>query len=76
MFRAIARTVIAFVLMTCGAPVHAQYPNRPVTIIVSLAAGSGMDVLVRLYADANKEGKNKEKKKKKKQKYKGKIQTT
>src|SRR4051794_20512547 len=29
----------------------AQYPNRPVTIIVSLAAGSGMDVLVRLYAD-------------------------
>src|SRR4051794_7680011 len=51
MFRAIARTVIAFVLMTCGAPAHAQYPNRPVTIIVSLAAGSGMDVLVRLYAD-------------------------
>ena len=26
-------------------------PNRPVTIIVPLAAGSGMDVLVRLYAD-------------------------
>src|SRR3954447_26596400 len=51
MLRAIAPTVIAFVLMTCGAPVHAQYPNRPVTIIVSLAAGSGMDVLVRLYAD-------------------------
>jgi tripartite-type tricarboxylate transporter receptor subunit TctC len=30
---------------------HAQYPNRPVSIIVSLAAGSGMDVLTRLYAD-------------------------
>src|SRR5438045_8499984 len=30
---------------------YAQYPNRPVTIIVPLAAGSGMDVLVRLYAD-------------------------
>jgi tripartite-type tricarboxylate transporter receptor subunit TctC len=30
---------------------HAQYPNRPVSIIVSLAAGSGMDVLARLYAD-------------------------
>ena len=29
----------------------AQYPSRPVTIIVPLAAGSGMDVLVRLYAD-------------------------
>ena len=36
-----------------GASANAQsgYPNRPVTIIVSLAAGSGMDVLVRLYAD-------------------------
>ena len=32
-------------------PAHADYPERPVTIIVSLAAGSGMDVLVRLYAD-------------------------
>src|SRR3954451_15776648 len=28
-----------------------DYPNRPITIVVSLAAGSGMDVLVRLYAD-------------------------
>ena len=34
-----------------SAPAQAQYPNRPVTIIVPLAAGSGMDVLVRLYAD-------------------------
>ena len=33
---------------------HAQaqgYPSRQVTIIVPLAAGSGMDTLVRLYAD-------------------------
>ena len=52
MLRAIARAaVVAFALMTCGAPAQAQYPNRPVTIIVPLAAGSGMDVLVRLYAD-------------------------
>ena len=28
-----------------------NYPTRPVTIIVSLAAGTGMDTLVRLYAD-------------------------
>src|SRR5690606_1194931 len=27
------------------------YPNRPVTIVVPLAAGSGMDALVRIYAD-------------------------
>jgi tripartite-type tricarboxylate transporter receptor subunit TctC len=33
------------------APARADYPERPVTIVVSLAAGSGMDVLVRLYAD-------------------------
>jgi tripartite-type tricarboxylate transporter receptor subunit TctC len=32
-------------------PARADYPERPVTIMVSLAAGSGMDVLVRLYAD-------------------------
>jgi tripartite-type tricarboxylate transporter receptor subunit TctC len=39
--------------LALGVPALAQstYPERPVTIIVSLAAGSGMDVLVRLYAD-------------------------
>ena len=37
--------------LTQASPVRAEYPERPVTIIVSLAAGSGMDVLVRLYAD-------------------------
>lgn len=28
-----------------------DYPSRPVTIVVSLAAGSGMDTIARLYAD-------------------------
>src|SRR3954449_4690969 len=51
MLRAAARTAILVFALICGAPAHAQYPNRPVTIIVSLAAGSGMDVLVRLYAE-------------------------
>src|ERR1044072_596040 len=37
--------------LTVAAPARAQYPNRPVTIMVPLAAGSGMEVLVRLYAD-------------------------
>ena len=27
------------------------YPSRPITIVVSLAAGSGMDTITRLYAD-------------------------
>ena len=26
------------------------YPSRPITIVVSLAAGSGMDSITRLYA--------------------------
>ena len=52
MLRALARAaVFALVMVTCGAPAHEQYPDRPVNLIVSLAAGSGMDVLVRLYAD-------------------------
>src|SRR3954454_5858156 len=51
MLRAAARAAILVFALICSAPAHAQYPNRPVTIIVSLAAGSGMDVLVRLYAD-------------------------
>jgi tripartite-type tricarboxylate transporter receptor subunit TctC len=44
----------AFALIALGAPVcaHAQsYPSRPVTIVVSLAAGTGMDTLVRLYGE-------------------------
>src|SRR3954463_4467867 len=28
-----------------------DYPSRPITIVVSLAAGSGMDTITRLYAD-------------------------
>jgi tripartite-type tricarboxylate transporter receptor subunit TctC len=49
-FARCAAVGIALVL-ALATPSHAQYPNRPVTIIVPLAAGSGMDVLVRLYAD-------------------------
>src|SRR3954470_6298131 len=35
-----------------NAPARAEdYPVRPITIVVSLAAGSGMDTITRLYAD-------------------------
>jgi tripartite-type tricarboxylate transporter receptor subunit TctC len=27
-----------------------DYPSRPITIVVSLAAGSGMDTVARIYA--------------------------
>ncbi len=52
MFRALARlAAVALGLALIQAPAHAQYPNRPITIVVSLAPGSGMDVLARLYGD-------------------------
>ena len=41
---------VAFMLVT--SPVQAQdYPTRPITIVVPLAPGSGLDSLVRLYAE-------------------------
>ena len=44
--RAVAR------LAAPAAPANADnYPTRPITILVSLAAGTGMDTLVRLYAE-------------------------
>jgi tripartite-type tricarboxylate transporter receptor subunit TctC len=42
----------AITAVAAGTPAQAQdYPTRPVTIVVPLAAGSGMDSLVRLYAE-------------------------
>lgn len=44
---ALALALIGFI-----APVKAQdYPTRPITIVVTLAAGTGMDVIARLYAE-------------------------
>ena len=38
--------------LLASAPVRAEdYPSRAITIVVSLAAGSGMDSITRLYAD-------------------------
>jgi tripartite-type tricarboxylate transporter receptor subunit TctC len=53
MLRAATRVAALVLGLTLGQalPAQAEYPERPVTIMVSLAAGSGMDVLVRLYAD-------------------------
>ena len=47
-----AATVLAAALFATQPGAQAQdYPSRPITIVVPLAAGSGMDSLVRLYAD-------------------------
>jgi len=38
--------------MLASAPARAEdYPSRPITIVVSLAADSGMDAIARLYAE-------------------------
>src|SRR4029079_4675994 len=53
MSRVSRRILLSAAMLALAVPAFAQsgYPERPVTIIVPLAAGSGMDVLVRLYAD-------------------------
>src|SRR5262245_7619574 len=46
----IGSVLLALALVTQGA--HAQtYPIRPVSIVVSIAAGTGLDTLVRVYAE-------------------------
>jgi tripartite-type tricarboxylate transporter receptor subunit TctC len=57
MSRSFSRVRVAALALTLVAiqphlPAHAEsYPSRPVTIIVSLAAGTGMDTLVRIYGE-------------------------
>jgi len=43
----------AMAVLGLHAPVRAaeDYPSKPITIVVSLAAGTGMDVVTRLYAE-------------------------
>ncbi|HVG50062.1 MAG TPA: tripartite tricarboxylate transporter substrate binding protein, partial [Xanthobacteraceae bacterium] len=49
----IAGCFVAAATVIVGKSVSAQsYPTKPVTIVVSLAAGSGMDTIVRLYAES------------------------
>jgi tripartite-type tricarboxylate transporter receptor subunit TctC len=48
------RALLALIASAALLPASASaqtYPSRPVTIVVPLAAGSGMDSLVRIYAD-------------------------
>jgi len=47
-----AALILAAAVVFHAGPAAAQdYPSRPITIVVPLAAGSGMDTLVRLYAE-------------------------
>ena len=53
MVRLAAVLVAALAVLALHAPLRAaeDYPSKPVTIVVSLAAGTGMDALTRLYAE-------------------------
>jgi tripartite-type tricarboxylate transporter receptor subunit TctC len=43
---------VVLLALLASAPARADdYPSRPITIVVSLAAGSGMDAVTRLYAE-------------------------
>ena len=55
MFRLSRRCLLALLAFTV-APAHTpalaqSYPSKPITIIVPLAAGTGMDTLARLYSE-------------------------
>ena len=44
--------LVAFATLAQSSPAQAQtYPSRPITIMVALAAGTGMDIVVRIYAE-------------------------
>ena len=42
---------VAAMFLGMIAPVRAEYPDRPIKLVVGLAAGSGADILVRFFAD-------------------------
>jgi len=46
------RAALVFVALVAGAPALAQsYPTRPITIVIPIAAGTGMDLLARMYGE-------------------------
>ena len=47
--RSITGSLLALALL--GAPAAAQYPNKPITVIVPFAAGGPTDVVTRLVGD-------------------------
>jgi tripartite-type tricarboxylate transporter receptor subunit TctC len=53
--RKLVLSAIAALGLVSAAPAQ-DYPNKPVTIILPLAAGSGLDIIARIYAEKLQEG--------------------
>src|SRR3712207_4766055 len=52
MFRVFEAALLGAAMIAAGVPAHAQaWPQRPVTMIVSQAAGNSPDVLARIIAE-------------------------
>ena len=50
--RLAANVVLVLAALAPFSPAQAQpYPSRPITIVVALAAGTGLDIVVRIYAE-------------------------
>src|SRR4051812_48067520 len=50
-FRSVAAALLFVAIGSQSRVVAQDYPARPITIVVTLAAGTGMDVIARLYAE-------------------------
>lgn len=50
-----AIAALAGVLLLTSSPVRAEYPDRPIKVMLGFAAGSGADILARWYADKLRE---------------------
>jgi tripartite-type tricarboxylate transporter receptor subunit TctC len=52
MFKTAVRGALLGLMVAGSAPALAQtFPSKPITIVVSIGAGTGMDVVARMYAD-------------------------
>jgi tripartite-type tricarboxylate transporter receptor subunit TctC len=50
--------ILAVLLLCCATPAQAQYPNKPVKVIVPFTPGTGIDILARVWGQKFQERRN------------------